>query len=67
MKIIPTETFTGYPDWRKTRFVAGVETTVPKAYGEMLKRKGLAAPPKKTAEVSDPPGGPDAFASNPDN
>jgi hypothetical protein len=44
-----------------------VETTVPKAYGEMLKRKGLAAPPKKTAEVSDPPGGPDAFASNPDN
>jgi hypothetical protein len=41
-RVVPTESFTGYPEDIKTRFEQGVEANVPQAYADILVEKGLA-------------------------
>jgi len=55
MKIIPTSTFTGYPDAVKTVFREGVESDVSTDYGNLLIKVGRAtkAKPEKKPDAPD--------------
>lgn len=50
--VTPKESFTGYPNGKRTDFTAGVPVPVPSEYADMLESKGLI--PAKKAKKDTP-------------
>lgn len=51
VRVIPTQTFDGYPDGiNKVSFVAGVEVSVPESYAKLLTDKKAATRAKKSPD-----------------
>ena len=54
MRVTPTSSFTGYPDGKRTEFLADKPIDVPADYAEILRRKGLIEKPKAKAKGAAP-------------
>jgi len=53
VRVVPLESFTGYPDGIRTRFEAGVSIPVPPAYATILRDKDLVEKTKGKKSAPD--------------
>lgn len=50
MRVVPTSSFTGYPNGKRTEFLSGTPIDVPADYAEILRRKDLIEKPTAKAK-----------------